>query len=440
MAIRTGKVHVEHLPELPRSPVELFLDFEGVPDCDSYYLAGLLVCRGSEAEYQSFWADDATGEAAMWSALIERLAAFPDSLVYHYGSYEKKVFATLAKRHSSGVGLSDRLVNVASSVYGKVYFPVRSNGLKPLGRFLGAVWTDPQASGLQSLVWRHRWEMTRDERFRQSLLQYNREDCEALRLLFGRLDQIRRDAASDPRIEFASRPKRHSTETGKAVHGQFERILKSAEEDSSVQEIRIREKGGGGEGCPDEAGKTERASALPPDRSKGQSYGTRETQGAMSKARRGSRAEAEQETGCRGLCVDLIFTRSGCKAVTKYVGIKSRCPKCGEHYNPTAFRGPHSHAFGHGLQAWTIYQRVVLRLPYEIISQVMDHLFGIGLGTSTLVYFVGNLAGYYAPTEAAILQAILKSDFVHVDETESNIRELTTTSGCSPTTSTSCSG
>ena len=58
---------------------------------------------------------------------------------------------------------------------------------------------------------------------RQSLLRYNREDCEAVRLLVDRLDQIRRDAASDPTIEFASRPKRHATETGKAVHGQFER-------------------------------------------------------------------------------------------------------------------------------------------------------------------------------------------------------------------------
>ncbi len=167
LAIRTGKVHVEHLPELPRSPVELFLDIEGVPDRDFHYLAGLLVCRSGEAEYESFWADDAAGEATMWSALIERLAAFPDSPVYHYGSYEKKAFATLAKRHCSGGVFSDRLVNVASSVYGKVYFPVRSNGLKPLGRFLGAAWTDPEASGLQSLVWRHRWEMTRDERFRQ---------------------------------------------------------------------------------------------------------------------------------------------------------------------------------------------------------------------------------------------------------------------------------
>ena len=105
LAIRTGKVHVEHLPELPRGPVELFLDIEGVPDRDFHYLAGLLVCRGGEAEYESFWADDAAGEAAMWSALVERLEAFPDSPVYHYGSYEKKAFATLAKRHGRGGGL-----------------------------------------------------------------------------------------------------------------------------------------------------------------------------------------------------------------------------------------------------------------------------------------------------------------------------------------------
>src|SRR5204863_6684970 len=143
--------------------------------------------------YQPFWADDEKGEAALWSALVERLSAFPDSPIYHYGSYERKAFGTLAKRHGKGRELADRLVNVASSLYGKVYFPVRSNGLKPLGRFLGATWTDPQASGLLSLAWRHRWEATRDERFRQSLLQYNREDCEAVRLLVERLDRIRRD-------------------------------------------------------------------------------------------------------------------------------------------------------------------------------------------------------------------------------------------------------
>jgi predicted RecB family nuclease len=418
LAIRTGKVHVEHLPELAREPVELVVDLEGVPDRGDYYLAGLLVCKGSEMEYQAFWADDAAGEAALWSALVEQMKAFPDAPIYHYGSYEKKAFATLEKRHGKGGGLADRLVNVASSVYGKVYFPVRSNGLKPLGRFLGAVWADPQASGLQSLVWRHRWEMTRDERFKQSLLRYNREDCEAVRHLVDRLDQIRRDAVSDPTIEFASRPKRHATETGKMVHGRFERILQTAQLSFARRGIRIREKG------------TEEADA-PTKKPKGHPPFHR----IVPKATRTILVEPRQRCPKHNVdlvpkptkpaektVVDLVFTRSGCrKTVTKYVGIKSRCPKCGEHYNPDSI-GRHPNAFGHGLQAWTIYQRVVLRLPYEIIAQVMDHLFGIGLCTTTLVGFVGTLADFYVPTEVAILQAILKSDFIHVDETKINIQ------------------
>src|SRR5262249_7335766 len=38
------------------------------------------------------------------------------------------------------------------------------------------------------------------------------------------------------------------------------------------------------------------------------------------------------------------------------------------------------------------------------------------------INFLRDLAGYYAPTEAAMLQAILRSDFVHVDETRINIQ------------------
>src|SRR5215510_462864 len=33
---------------------------------------------------------------------------------------------------------------------------------KDIGNFIGAQWTSPQASGLQSLVWRHHWEHTQD--------------------------------------------------------------------------------------------------------------------------------------------------------------------------------------------------------------------------------------------------------------------------------------
>jgi hypothetical protein len=120
--------------------------------------------------------------------------------------------------------------------------------------------------------------------------------------------------------------------------------------------------------------------------------------------------------------VDLVFRKSGCrKTVTKFVGVKSRCPKCGNLYNPLSI-GWHPHAFGHALEAWTIYQRVVLRLPYRVIIQVTEHFFSIGISKGTVVSFLQYLADFYAPTEAAILQAILQSRAVHVDETKINIQ------------------
>jgi predicted RecB family nuclease len=422
LAIRTGKIHVDYLPEPPRRSVELILDLEGVPDGDEYYLAGLLVCRGGGAEYESFWAHDAEGEAAMWSALTDRLAAFPDAPVYHYGNYEKKAFATLAKRHGKGNGLEGRLVNVASFVYGRVYFPIRSNGLKVLGGFLGAAWADPKSSGLQSLVWRHKWEVSRDEGHKQSLLQYNREDCEAVRLLVDRLDRIRQDAASDPAVEFAPRPKRIAAETGKAVHGQFERILRDAQEGGRGKSIRV---------C---TGATE---ATGEPRMRGHRKGHQAHRRIVpSKAgrivrvlpkRRCPKGHGELALDGQALAeravVDLTFTRNGCrKTVTKYVGRRGYCPKCQHYYDPPALTRLCKQSFGHGFQAWTIYQRVVLRLPYRILMQVTEHLFGVGFSQGTVTNFLRYLAGYYAPTEGANLQAILRSDFVHVDETKINIQ------------------
>ena len=54
----------------------------------------------------------------------------------------------------------DKAVNVLSVIHACVYFPTFSNGLKDVGRYLGCTWTDEDASGLQSLVWRARWEQT----------------------------------------------------------------------------------------------------------------------------------------------------------------------------------------------------------------------------------------------------------------------------------------
>src|SRR5262249_4096408 len=72
-------------------------------------------------------------------------------------------------------------VNLVSVIHGSVYFPTFSNGLKDVGRHLGCTWTDMDASGWQSLVWRARWEQTREQSWKDKLVTYNAEDCAALR-------------------------------------------------------------------------------------------------------------------------------------------------------------------------------------------------------------------------------------------------------------------
>src|SRR2546430_13319358 len=94
----------------------------------------------------------------------------------------------------------------------QVYFPVRSNGLKDIGHFIGAKWTSPHASGLQSLVWRHQWEATREATSKDLLLTYNAEDCRALQLLTDELSKIQGAADILSQVEFANQPKRHTTE------------------------------------------------------------------------------------------------------------------------------------------------------------------------------------------------------------------------------------
>jgi predicted RecB family nuclease len=158
LAIRSGKIYLQSVPKIPRTEQGLFLDIESLPDEDHHYLIGLTVRDGSQVSHHSFWSDSPEDEGQMWLKFLETLQNYPDALIYHYGVYERRVIEKAAKRYDLRVEeIVKRLFNVASTIYGIIYFPVRSNRLKELGRFVGATWTSPDASGLQSLVWRYLW-------------------------------------------------------------------------------------------------------------------------------------------------------------------------------------------------------------------------------------------------------------------------------------------
>ena len=241
LAIRENKIYLQELPEIARQPVELFLDIEGVPDRGLYYLIGLLICQGDTTEHHSFWADTDQDERHIWQQFVDRVNQYPDAPIYHYGSYEPRAISALARRYqTNSESFTKRLVNVNGYIYGKVYFPVRSNGLKDIGDFIGAKWTSPDASGLQSLVWRHRWEETLDTQYQEILMTYNTEDCQALKLLVNEVTNVKNLVDTSHRIDFANKPKRHETEAGKEIHYQFETILKFSQFRYDSRKIKFR--------------------------------------------------------------------------------------------------------------------------------------------------------------------------------------------------------
>jgi predicted RecB family nuclease len=81
LAIRDRTVYVLGKPELPASPIEIFLDVEGKPDEQFVYLIGAIVRRGAKEERHSFWADGKDEERRIFDQLVALLAARPEALI-----------------------------------------------------------------------------------------------------------------------------------------------------------------------------------------------------------------------------------------------------------------------------------------------------------------------------------------------------------------------
>ncbi len=143
------------------------------------------MCNDNASTYYSFWANDAiSDEHQMWMDFVEVIGKYIGCPIYHYGNYDVKAITTLGKRYNSITdGIIKSLININGYIYGKIYFPIRSNSLKEIGQYIGASWSSTDASGLQSLVWRHYWENNHKIEYKQNLLSYNQEDCLALKLL-----------------------------------------------------------------------------------------------------------------------------------------------------------------------------------------------------------------------------------------------------------------
>jgi predicted RecB family nuclease len=101
LAIREKKVYVAQRKPILDGKVRIYLDVEALPDPDRYYLIGLLIVQSdSNRRMNSFWADRASDEPAMWDAFLRAIAeAGDDFVIFHYGSYESRFLRRMAKLH-----------------------------------------------------------------------------------------------------------------------------------------------------------------------------------------------------------------------------------------------------------------------------------------------------------------------------------------------------
>jgi len=418
LAIRDGKTYVLGKPEVPHRPIRVYLDLEGDTDGAGVYLLGALVVKDGIGTMRSFWADEPDGEGWLLARLLE-VVGEEDFDLLHFGSYERRFLQRMrgtAKRKGPVNRLLANAVDVLSLVRSNVYFPVHANGLKEIAKHLGFDWSHPEASGLQSLVWRRRWEEGRNDSFKQRLVAYNAEDCAALRLVAEHLQAIATTydgeaAASGPGAVESVKATTRGSDFRKWGHTtfllpEFERASKCAWFDYQRERIVARRPGG-------------KAKARPVARKKAKP--TRPTRRVVVRSNRCPGCKSRNVCASRGpmntrFFLDLKVSESGVRrVVVKYVAAKHRCRDCGRYFLPRKFKK--LERFGHSLKCWAVYQHVANRTSFESLSRTLQEFYGLVISFNDLYRFKLDLARRYKLTYVGLLEKIVAGNLLHADET-----------------------
>src|SRR5438046_1852529 len=188
LAIREKKIHIVGSPEMKIEGTPVYVDVEGLPDRDFYYLIGIRIKAGDSVVHHSLWADNPSDEGSIWREFLSILIEVENPVLIHYGSFETVFLKRMRQRYGAPPNGSlaakalESPINLLSVIFGQIYFPTYSNGLKDIAGWLGFKWSDQDVSGVQSIRWRDTWEQTKASLAKEKLIAYNLEDCAALEL------------------------------------------------------------------------------------------------------------------------------------------------------------------------------------------------------------------------------------------------------------------
>ena len=83
LAIREKKIHIVGSPEMKIEGTSVYLDVEGLPDRDFYYLIGARTKNPEGATQYSLWADNPDEENRMWTDFLGVISEIENPVLVH---------------------------------------------------------------------------------------------------------------------------------------------------------------------------------------------------------------------------------------------------------------------------------------------------------------------------------------------------------------------
>jgi len=434
LAIREKTIHIAGSPELKIDGTPVYLDVEGLPDRDFYYLIGVRIGNGESAVQHSLWADTVEDEGKIWREFLAILETVEKPVLIHYGSFETDFLERLRKRYLGPIAETSETretmsmrsaVNILLVVFGQFYFPSYSNSLKEVAAGLGFTWSDPTLVGPNSVARRSAWERSRDAAAKNSLLEYNAQDCQAVEIVTQALLRLRaphpwnnlgRTLANVVNVDSLKNPDRHFKQFASPFE-ELEWINRAAWWDYQRDRIYVNLKKAPKSNAP--LSRRERVGLrnslhvnkviVCPDRVSCPVCG----------------GKCKQGNPCNRMLYDLFFGSSSVKRwIVKYRFRYYRCFSCQRRFGEPHEFLPQSH-FGRNLVAYVLYQTVDLCIPFLTVNKTLKRFFKLDVPVVTLTSLKVTANRYYKATYQTILQHLVTGTLLHIDETQVSIKGKT---------------
>ena len=415
LAIRERKTYVVELPKIRSKGVALYVDVEGIPDENFVYLIGVLTSTPESRKMYQFWADTHSDQEKIWRQFVNLIKGFESPIIFHHGNYDAVFFRKMQVAYGGlqDAFLKDNVVNTVGLLYGRIFFPTFSNGLKDIADFLGFKWPSKGVSGLQSIQWRKIWETSVGADLKSQIMHYNFDDCQALELLVNYLRRL--DGSKDTTVAVYCDDLKNNFGLGvnsfacqelalvnKAAYFDYQQSKIFLKTDKSIQKRQKRIAK-----ARSRRNRINKIISLPPPK--------------RCPMCQSPNIEKREKTS--RIIFDLKFTDSGVKRWTvQYKGNRFTCKKCKKYFLPIGH--PDSQGkYGHGLLVWSVYQYIGLRQSLKNVAKCVRELFGIHLrGANAISEFKEQAATLYRSAYEEILEKIRCGHFIHIDETKVSIQ------------------